>query len=162
MNFKKIISVLLGSFVLISVGIVAYNESKNIKASSSVKLTSNSNIEKKVSVNKWIDATYFYTTQRCYSCKLIEKYIKETLDKNFRKEITSEQINFQTINLDLPENKHYIQDYKLYTKSFILSLKKNGNEKTWLNCDKIWNLARNEQDFKKYIKSEVNKYLEIL
>jgi len=174
MNYKKVISIVLGAFVLISVGIVIYNESGKVKASPNVNLTTNlnaekedhnkqeSSLEKKVSSKAWIDATYFYTTQRCYTCKRMEKFIRESLDEGFGEKIRQGKINFQIINVDLPENKHYVQDYKLYTKSFVLSLKKSGKEEKWLNCDKIWKLAGDEQGFKKYIKSEVQKYLEIL
>ncbi len=168
---KKIITIILGLFVLLSMAVLIYKEVTKeqvatpvvnpvvtIVATPIIKIKATTVISSK----KWIDATYFMTTQRCYTCKLMERYIKESLSENFKIQMSDKKIQFQAINIDLPENKHYIKDYKLYTKSFVLSLKKDGKEEKWINCDKIWDLARNEQGFKKYIKEQVQTYMEIL
>ncbi|MCK5072803.1 MAG: hypothetical protein KAQ98_05200 [Bacteriovoracaceae bacterium] len=153
MSVKKIISVVLGLFVIASIIHLVAKESKQPNIETSIA-------EKRNPIKKQIDAFYFHTTSRCYSCELMEKYINEALDENFSVQMKKGVLNFQAINVDRQENRHYIQDYKLFTKSFILSMKKNGNEDKWFNCEKIWNLVRDKNMFKRYIKKEVKKYLE--
>lgn len=158
MKSKKIISGILGLFILLSIATLAYKSS-----SSSAQQKSNSNSpESKALTSSRIDAFYFHGTARCYTCNTMEKYIRETLDSHFASQVKNGKINFQSINVESDPNNHYIQDYKLYTKSFILSLKSEAKEKEWLNCDKIWKLARDEASFKQYIKTEVEKYLGML
>lgn len=164
---KKIITAILGVFVIASVGAIIYkNTAGPASAVKAQAIPAAQNAEKTVKTEKaeagHIDAVYFHTTARCYSCNLMEKYIRETLDGKFSKQMKNGKIKFQAINVQIPENRHYVQDYKLYTKSFVLSLKSGGEEKKWINCDKIWNLVRNETAFKNYIKAEVESYLGML
>ena len=102
---------------------------------------------------------YFYTTARCASCHKIEEYTKQSLEKYFFDEITSGAINFQMINIDKPQNKHFIQDYQLYTKSVVLSKISDGKEVKFKNLDKVWNFLRNKNKFYEYIKEETNNFI---
>ena len=63
------------------------------------------------------------------------------------------------LNVDEPENKHFIDEYGLYTKSVVLSDLKNGNQAKWKNLDQVWNLIGREDEFKAYIAKEVRAYL---
>lgn len=102
---------------------------------------------------------YFYTTARCASCLKIEQYTKESLEKFFSDEIASGKVDFQMLKIDEPQNKHYIQDYQLYTKSVVLSKIVEGKEEKFKNLDKVWQLLRNKEKFYVYIKDETLKFL---
>lgn len=106
-----------------------------------------------------IIAYYFYTTHRCSTCLKIENLSKKIIEKYFSKELKENIIVFKPINIELPENKHYVEDYQLYTKSLIFSLFKDGKEIKWKNMDKVWLKVRNEEDFEKYIKEEMDSFL---
>ena len=103
---------------------------------------------------------YFHGNYRCYSCTTIERYTRESIEANFAKEIKSGQIEFRSIDVELPANRHYMQDYKLYTKSVIVSDMVQGKEQRWKNLQKVWELLRNETKFKDYVKSETAAYLQ--
>jgi len=103
---------------------------------------------------------YFHTTYRCFSCHKIEQYTKEAVEEYFKDKLTSGKLVFKPVNVDKKENKHFINDYQLYTKSVILSLVKDGKEVKYNNLAKVWHYFGNKQQFFNYIKSEVNKYLE--
>lgn len=110
--------------------------------------------------DKQIAVYYFYGKPRCSTCKKIEKYTREAVSENFSKEIKSGKVYFQSIDMDKPENKHFVEKYKLYTKAVIISEKIKGKEVKYKNLDKIWTLVNNEKIFKSYIKKEIKSFLE--
>lgn len=103
---------------------------------------------------------YFHTNYRCATCIKIEKYTRESIEAAFAKELKSGEIEFRSINVDLPDNKHYVNDYKLFTKSVILSDVAQGKELRWKNLSKVWELIRNQTKFKDYVKNETAAYLQ--
>ncbi len=103
---------------------------------------------------------YFHGNYRCSSCMTIERYTRESVEATFAKELKNGQIEFRSINVDLPANNHYVQDYKLFTKSVIVSDVVQGKERRWKNLQKVWELLRNEADFKAYVKNETAAYLQ--
>jgi arsenate reductase-like glutaredoxin family protein len=106
--------------------------------------------------DKQVNVYYFYGKPRCVTCKKIEQYTKEAVIENFSKEIKAKKVAFKGIDYDNPKNRHYLKDYKLFTKSVIVSETKNGKEITYKNLNKIWTLTNNEKNFKDYIKKEIN------
>ncbi|MFH1453946.1 MAG: nitrophenyl compound nitroreductase subunit ArsF family protein [Armatimonadota bacterium] len=109
--------------------------------------------------NQKVTVYYFHGNSRCANCIKIEKYVKEAVYGNFSKELKNKKLEFKVINVDEKKNNHFANDYKLYTKSVILSYDKNGKELEWKNLDKIWQLLGNKQAFQKYIVDEINSYL---
>ncbi len=107
-----------------------------------------------------IMAYYFHTTFRCHSCSQIEKYSQDAIESNFKDLIDRDIVAFKSINVDKPENKHFIKDYKLYTKSLILSRVKDGQEVESKNLTQIWQKARNKDRFYKYVIDEMNQFLQ--
>ena len=107
-------------------------------------------------------AYYFHGNFRCVNCYNMEKWTKEVVETEFKDELASEKLVFRVINTDTKGNEHFMTDYKLYTKSVVLALVKAGKEMRYDNLTKIWDYLRNEEAFKKYIKSEIEKYLKEL
>ena len=112
------------------------------------------------SLERVINVYYFHTYKRCYSCKMIEKFTKETINTHFMKELKDSTLSFKLINVELKENSHLVTDYKLITKSIIVAEVIHGKETRWKNLDKIWQLLQNPPEFKKYIKNEIRMYLD--
>jgi len=86
----------------------------------------------------------------------MEKYSKEAIEANFKDALTSGKLEFKAVNVEDRGNEHFVNDYKLYTKSLILSMVKDDKEVKSKNLDKIWELARNKQNFIEYVTVEVN------
>lgn len=93
---------------------------------------------------------YFMTDYKCSTCNKIEKYTKEALS-----EIDYKNIDFQIVNINEKENKHFITDFNLYTKSVVL-FKNDGTSK---NLDKIWNYLNDKIKFKDYLKMEIANFI---
>ncbi|MBF0300515.1 MAG: hypothetical protein HQK51_17490 [Oligoflexia bacterium] len=109
--------------------------------------------------DKKIIAYYFHGNARCTSCLQIEKLSKGTIETKFADELNKGIIEWHTVNVEESNNVHFVKDYKLYTKSVILSFHKKGKEKKWKNLDKVWEYLRDEKKFETYIQGEVNNYL---
>ena len=104
-------------------------------------------------------AYYFHGSFRCPTCMNMEKYSREAIDSNFKDALASGDLEFKAVNIEDRGNEHFVNDYKLYTKSLILSLVKDGKEVKSKNLDKIWELARNKQKFIDYVTSEVTGFM---
>ncbi len=105
-------------------------------------------------------AYYFHTNFRCPSCHKIEEYTKDAIKNNFKGALDSGRLAFKVINLDNAENEHFVEDYKLYTKSVVLSLEVGGRERRYKNLDKVWQLLGDKEDFIDYIRKETQAFLD--
>ena len=52
-----------------------------------------------------------------------------------------------------------MEDYKLYTKSLVISKIKDGKEAEYKNLEKVWDYLDNKEAFYNYVKEEVTKFL---
>lgn len=89
----------------------------------------------------------------------MEQFSKEAIEDNFKNELVSGKLVFKAVNIDKKENRHFVDDYQLYTKSLVLSLVKEGKEVKSKNLAKIWEYAGNKEKFFEYVKTEVNEFL---
>ncbi|MBN2456366.1 MAG: hypothetical protein JXB29_07525 [Sedimentisphaerales bacterium] len=177
MNVKIILTVVLLVFVAGSIGYMIVNEkkagavvseeriepaSKNV-ASEEIETNTNQVIQSSIAKTKSEDAQqnnqlvvyYFHGDKRCPTCHKLETYAKEALDTYFADEISSENIVWKVVNVDRTENSHFIQDYKLVTKSVVLSKVANGKEIEWKNLNNIWQKVRDKDRYLQYIRESI-------
>lgn len=102
---------------------------------------------------------YFHNTFRCPTCYKIEQSAREAMKSAFSQALADGRVEFQVLNIDEPANSHFVQDYKLYTKSVVVVDIKDGKQVRWNNLAKVWELVGNQKLFVKYIQDEVNGYL---
>jgi len=103
---------------------------------------------------------YFHGNARCVTCHKLENFAKAAIDDSFGKEIKNGVVTWKAVNVETKGNEHFADDYKLYTKSVIISVQRNGKEISWKNLEKIWELVRNEKDYREYIVKEVTACIE--
>jgi PBP1b-binding outer membrane lipoprotein LpoB len=103
---------------------------------------------------------YFHGHQRCPTCHNLENYAKQAVESSFPDAINKNALEWKTVNVEIAGNEHFNDDYKLYTKSIIVSTRKDGKEVSWKNLDQIWQLVRDETKYKEYIIKEVNACLQ--
>ena len=111
------------------------------------------------SQNSKVIAYYFHGTFRCTTCRTIEKYSKEAIEHYFANELKNGTLEFKPLNVEDAENRHYIQDYQLFSRSLVISLVKQDKEITWKNLTDVWKLVRDKDKFFQYVKDEVEKFL---
>jgi hypothetical protein len=105
-------------------------------------------------------AYYFHGNFRCDNCRKIEQYSREAIDKYFVEELKTKKLTFTIINTDLSENKHFIEDYQLYTRSLVIAEYKDGKQVRWKNLAKVWDYLNDKGAFYEYVRSEIRNYLE--
>lgn len=139
MKIKTIITALLlvfvtGSLIYLVVGEYYKSNkghtSEQHKSNPSALPTSANDITQKApsSINQKVIAYYFHGNARCTSCLKIESYTKEAIYKNFENELKSGHLEWKAINVEETENKHFINEYKLHTKSVVIADILNGKQ----------------------------------
>lgn len=99
-----------------------------------------------------INVYYFYGKPRCTTCMKIEKYTQSAVAS-----MKDRDVIYKSVDMENPQNSPMVKKYNLFTKSVIVSKTKNGKEQ-WKNLDQIWMKTGSEQEFKKYIITEIKLY----
>lgn len=103
---------------------------------------------------------YFHTAQRCASCKKLEALSAEAIRTGFERELGDGRLEWQVVNVEDPQNRHFTKDYQLYTKSVVVVDRAQGQQVRFKNLPKVWELLQDEKGFRLYVQSEVRAYLE--
>lgn len=116
--------------------------------------------KKQTQIKSQYIAYYFYTNRRCWSCTTIERLAQEAIAASFGDELQSGKLQWQALNVEQPENKHFIEDFQLYTKSVIIAEYKDGKPVRWQNLPDVWKLYRDKQKYHDYVAHETRVFME--
>ena len=159
----KLCSIILITVVLVvsAVGLIAQEAAKTEKSSDekAVAVKDSAEVKEAAGVTDKVVAYYFHGTRRCANCRKIEAYSHEAIEVGFVKELESGKLEWYVINTDEPENKHYREDYKLYTKSVIITHVVGEKQTEWKNLEKVWLLLNDKKGFIEYVEDEVRAYM---
>jgi hypothetical protein len=100
-------------------------------------------------------AYYFHATQRCATCMAIESYSKDALQAKYGDALRKGIIEWRVVDVEQPKNRHFAQDYRLYTSSLVLVKFNNGKQGQWRTLDKTWDLVRKKGEFIQHVQSNV-------
>jgi hypothetical protein len=104
-------------------------------------------------------AYYFHTSTRCSTCMKIEQYSHEAIEQGFPNELKGGKLEMRVVNYESPENRHFMQDYKLVSKSLVLVNLVDGKQTKWTNLKLVWQLTGHKDAFLNYVRKEVRGYL---
>ena len=99
---------------------------------------------------------YFHATARCSTCRTIESYAQETVASSFAAELQARRLAWRVVNIEEPANRHFIGDFKLYTRSVVVVDAKDP--KRFKVLDRVWQLVRDKAAFKGYVESEIRAF----
>ncbi len=102
---------------------------------------------------------YFYAQPRCMTCRAIEADTGKAVQKHFAAELKSGAIQWQAVDVGKPENKHFIKEFQLYTKSVVLVELQNGKTVRHEILQKVWELIHSPEKFDKYIQKSVEDFI---
>ena len=156
MNAKKIVKIALLIFVAASAAYLIYKESVPAPAR---KNNAQAQSMKPPSDGDYLIVYFFHGTARCPSCRTIEAFGREAVEKGFPKEVKSGKIIWKDIDLDEPENAHFSQDFQIISISLVLAGIKNGKQKRWRNLEEVWNLLKDKDGFILYVREEIKAWL---
>ena len=106
-----------------------------------------------------IIAYYFHVTVRCTTCRTIEAYSRETITNHFKNDLDRGRLDWRVVNVQLPQNRHFVKDYQLFTKSVVLVHIANGKQQSYKILNDVWELVGDKARFQAYVDKEVRGYL---
>lgn len=168
MNIKKLASISLLLFVVVSVGNIIAKERVSkavIKLQSVPQVTQQAaqptEIRKQAKTSNAVKvvAYYFHGNYRCSICRKIETLTTEAIETSFAEEIKNGSVELKIINVEEPSNKHYIQDYQLASRSVVVASYKGESQKDWKRLDAVWQLTEDKEAFIRFVRDETNDLL---
>lgn len=135
MSPKTIISTILLLFVAVSILFLFTNDRGTIAPETDT-------------ASDHVIAYYFHGNVRCKTCNTIELWTKEVVLQN-------QDLEWQIVNIDKPENEHFIQDFQISSSTVVLS---DGNNYSELVL--VWQLVRDDKEsFQLYVQNEIAEFL---
>ena len=110
-------------------------------------------------VSDGVVAFYFHGNTRCATCKKIEAYADEAIHQGFVQALDTSALTWRVVNIEEPENRHFVQDFQLVTRSVVLAEYRDDKVVRWKNLDKVWQLVRDKGGFTSYVQSETRQFL---
>ncbi len=178
MNTKKIVTVVLLLFVIVSVVFLLAKEFTPKQAANNLSINetyitqgsladSNSQDTMREAMARdnnsgmgKIVVYYFHRTIRCPTCIKLEEYSDEAIKNGFTEQLKNGQLEWKIVNIEDAGNEHFENDYKLYSQSLVLVELRNGKQQRWKNLEKIWELVGMKEAYLLYVQEEVKSYLE--
>ena len=159
MKIKTIITAALLLFVGVSVAYLIIDESirrPEVEPQEAVSVKS----EVGSGLDHEVIAYYFHGASRCQTCLKIEAYSREALEIHFPKELKSGTLKWRAVNVESPENEHFVSDFKLTNKSIVIVNVLKGKSVEHKNLQRVWELVRDKNAFYDYVHAETRAYLE--
>jgi len=104
-------------------------------------------------------AYYFHGRVRCASCVKIGNLSGKAIRERFPEELRKGLLAFRQVNIDEPENLHFIDDFGLSSQSLVIVEYRDGRQVRWMNLEKVWTLLDSEKEFLPYVQEGVSSYL---
>lgn len=105
-------------------------------------------------------AYYFHGNYRCHTCRTIEALAYKTISDRFAVELHAGEIIWKEINVEQPENRHFVDEFQLYSSSLVLVKKEGEKTLDWKILQEVWQLVRDENKFAEYIAKEIKAFKE--
>lgn len=101
---------------------------------------------------------YFHRTMRCTACLQLEEWAAQAVNAHFPNEVAAGLVQWQALNVDLAENRHFVDEYNLESQSLVL-VRPATDPPEWKNLDRIWEYAGDPGKLMPYVEDEVAAYL---
>jgi hypothetical protein len=155
-KIKLIITILLLVFVAASLVAVFMRGSEESKVEKGAELAAETNAE---AGDSKIIVYYFHGNARCKTCLTIEMYALEAVETGFPEALKANRIDFLTVNLDLAENEHFIDDFQLAARIVVLERIVDGKRKDYVNLTRVWELVGDKKAYVAYVQDEMKKFM---
>jgi hypothetical protein len=104
-------------------------------------------------------AYYFHATARCATCRKIEQLSAEAINNSFSSELKSGNLEFRSVNMEEEQNRHFVEDFKLYTRSLVVVRYSGDKVEEHKNLTRVWELVHSPQQFGEYVRTEIGKFM---
>jgi hypothetical protein len=93
---------------------------------------------------KQIFAYYFHTSIRCRTCLLIEERAEDILRYEFAGLFENGDMQWRAVNVQLPENRHFLEDLDVGSKSLVLVEYLDGSPRKRTTLPKVWQFVHDD------------------
>ncbi len=102
-----------------------------------------------------IVAYYFVGNARCSSCRKIEEVSRKTIEGSFAREIADGRLRYVVVNVDMPDNRRFIEEFRLESSALVLAEIRDGKPAAWKNLPDVWTLVDDPSKLAAYVRGEV-------
>ena len=104
-------------------------------------------------------AYFFHANRRCAPCVQYEDTARQAIEEAFPNELRQGIVEWKSINLASPENRHFAYEYHLYSRTLVLVKVRNGQQVAFNNLMGGWELIDHRAALKKFVQAAVRDYL---
>jgi len=161
MDAKRIITVVLLVFVVVSVAAMVFRELRpgpQPPEARPAASTPKSEEPASATTDKII-AYYFHGNVRCSTCNTIEAYTHEAIRSGFADLIEQGRIEWRVLNYQKPDNKHFQKDFNLVAPMVVLATMHDGAPAKHKVLEQVWMLVDDKKAFLDYVQDETRAYL---
>lgn len=79
---------------------------------------------------------------------------------HFQEDLDSGTLQWRSIDMTTPENEHYAEEFKLFSKSIVLVELDQSDEIRWENLKDIWDLVYDQPEYMEYIRKSLSEFME--
>ena len=102
---------------------------------------------------------FFYNDIYCTTCEKLENYALQAIQVHYADELKLGLLQWRTLDMTAPENKHYVVDFGLYSKSIVLLAFNDGELTRFKNLEDIWDRIDNQEDYAQYIRTSLETFM---
>ncbi len=104
---------------------------------------------------------YFHRTLRCATCLRMEEVSRLAVQRRFAEPISRGVLQWQTLNLDLSENRGYEQEYHLEGSSLVFTERSGARDIRWERADGIWEHVGNSDKLTEYVCERLRSFMRL-
>jgi hypothetical protein len=103
----------------------------------------------------------FHGTLRCSTCLLVEQGAEKAIRETFPNELNDGALSWRSVNIRLPENRHYAAEFGVESWALVLVDYRGGATERWKNLPLAGELVRADAEvFRRYVTAEVGAFLD--
>ena len=102
---------------------------------------------------------YFHRKFRCQSCEVLETTLQKTLQVTYSDHFGAGRLAMCVINVDDPENRHYLEQFEILSNSVVIVEKRGGAVHRFKNLEAIWDVSEDSEAITHILKAEVSGFL---
>ncbi len=102
---------------------------------------------------------YFHRKFRCQSCEILESTLQDTMRVTYANHFGAGRLAMCVINVDDPENRHYLEQFKIFSNSIVIVEKRSGVVLRYKNLEAIWDVLEDRDAITQMLRTEVAQFL---
>ena len=102
---------------------------------------------------------YFHRKFRCQSCEVLESTLQNTMQVTYADHFGAGRLAMCVVNLDDPVNRHYFEQFEIFSNSVVIVEKKEGNVLRFKTVESIWDVSEDRDAISQLLQTEVAGFL---